>query len=119
MGETKAKIRGLLLDLLAQECEIVTIGQYLQPTQSHYPVSRFVEPDEFKEWEEEALKLGFKAVASGPFVRSSFKAEELYEQAVKNDQMTQDLTKSDQIRNDQLLTDWIPACAGTTSFYNA
>jgi lipoic acid synthetase len=89
LGETKAKIRGLLQDLLAQGCEIVTIGQYLQPTQSHHPVSRFVEPDEFKEWEKEALKLGFKAVASGPFVRSSFKAEALYAQAVKNDQMTQ------------------------------
>jgi lipoyl synthase len=88
LGETKARIRGLLLDLLAQGCEMVTIGQYLQPTRSHHPVRRFVEPNEFKEWEEEALKLGFKAVASGPFVRSSFKAEELYAQAVKNDQMT-------------------------------
>lgn len=82
LGETKAEIKGLLLDLLGQGCEIVTIGQYLQPTQTHYPVRRFVEPGEFQEWEWEAKKLGFKAVASGPFVRSSFKAEELYEQAV-------------------------------------
>ncbi len=84
LGETKAEIRDLLLDLLDQGCEIVTIGQYLQPTSSHHPVKRFAHPDEFKEWEGEVLKLGFKAAASGPFVRSSFKAEELYERAVLN-----------------------------------
>ncbi len=84
LGETKAEIRDLLLDLLEKRCEIVTIGQYLQPTASHHPVKRFAHPEEFKEWEGEALKLGFKAAASGPFVRSSFKAEELYERAVLN-----------------------------------
>ncbi|MBA4393148.1 MAG: hypothetical protein C0407_06320 [Desulfobacca sp.] len=82
LGERKAEIRSLLLDLLKQGCEIVTIGQYLQPTPSHLPVRRYVPPEEFKKWEEEALKLGFTAIASWPFVRSSYKAEELYDQAV-------------------------------------
>lgn len=82
LGETKEEVRVLLLDLLEQGCKIVTIGQYLQPSSAHYPVRRFVRPGEFKQWEEEALTLGFAAVASGPFVRFSFNAQRLYQQAV-------------------------------------
>ena len=82
LGETKEEIRALLLDLLDQGCEIVTIGQYLQPSSAHYPVRRFVRPEEFEQREEKALTLGFAAVASGPFVRSSFEAQKLYRQAV-------------------------------------
>jgi lipoic acid synthetase len=81
LGESRAEIRSLLQDLRGVGCETVTIGQYLQPTPAHHPVSRYVTPDEFKEWEEEALKIGFLAIASGPFVRSSYKAEELYNKA--------------------------------------
>jgi len=81
LGETKVEVRALLLDLLEHGCKMVTIGQYLQPSSAHYPVKRYVTPEEFKQWEEEALTMGFAAVASGPVVRSSFKAQGLYQQA--------------------------------------
>ncbi|MGA3084079.1 MAG: lipoyl synthase [Thermodesulfobacteriota bacterium] len=79
--ETKIEVRALLLDLLEHGCKMVTIGQYLQPSSAHCPVKRYVTPEEFKQWEEEALTMGFAAVASGPFVRSSFNAQGLYQQA--------------------------------------
>jgi lipoic acid synthetase len=57
-------------------CDLLTMGQYLRPTRRHHPVIRFYHPDEFKEFEEEGLSLGFKHVAAGPLVRSSYHAEE-------------------------------------------
>jgi len=81
LGETKVEVRALLLDLLEHGCKMVTIGQYLQPSSAHYPVKRYVTPEEFKQWEEEGLTMGFAAVASAPFVRSSFNAQGLYQQA--------------------------------------
>ncbi len=82
LGETEEEIKVLLIDLIRHGCEIVTIGQYLQPSPAHCPVRRYMPPEEFMAWEKEALAMGFKAVASGPFVRSSFKAEVLYRQAL-------------------------------------
>ena len=82
LGETPTEIRSLLQDLLEVGCRMVTIGQYLQPSPAHRPVSRYATPEEFKQWEEEALQIGFSAVASGPFVRSSYKAVELFEKAL-------------------------------------
>ncbi len=81
LGKTKVEIRAFLLDLLEHGCKRITIGQYLQPSSAHYPVKRYVTPEEFRQWEEEALTMGFAAVASGPFVRSSFNAQGLHQQA--------------------------------------
>ncbi len=83
LGETGEEIYTALQDLLAHGVQILTIGQYLQPTAKHLTVKRFVHPDEFKFWEETAKKLGFLGVASGPLVRSSFKASHLFPQDVK------------------------------------
>jgi lipoic acid synthetase len=81
LGETREETRRVLEDLRDQGCAILTIGQYLQPSPEHHPVVRYVTPDEFAGWEKEACQLGFKAVACGPFVRSSFEAEGLYAKA--------------------------------------
>lgn len=78
LGEEWDEVIEALRDLLDSGCEIVTIGQYLQPRSGQQiPVARYWTPDEFREIEEKAKSMGFKAVASGPFVRSSYFAEEL------------------------------------------
>ena len=82
LGESSEEIRNALQDLLDAGCSILTLGQYLQPTKEHLPVERYVNPEEFDNWRETALEMGFSGVASGPFVRSSYRAKELY-QAVK------------------------------------
>ncbi len=80
LGETREEIRRVLGDLRAAECDILTVGQYLAPSEAHYPVERFVPPEEFAEIEGEAREMGFRAVAAGPFVRSSYRADEVFEQ---------------------------------------
>ena len=75
LGETTEEVIQTLHDLKEHGCDGVTIGQYLQPSQHHYPVMRYVSPEEFKEIEMLAYDIGFKQVASGPFVRSSYHAE--------------------------------------------
>ena len=76
MGETVDEIREVMRDLRAVGCDILTIGQYLQPTKAHLPVVRFYEPAEFASLKEEGLALGFSHVESGPLVRSSYHAEQ-------------------------------------------
>lgn len=76
MGETMDEIREVMRDLRAVGCDILTIGQYLQPTKAHLPVVRFYEPAEFASLKEEGLALGFSHVESGPLVRSSYHAEQ-------------------------------------------
>lgn len=78
LGEEAAEIEECLRDMRNVGVEIVTIGQYLQPSNKHLTIKRFVHPDEFKHWEKVALALGFKGVASGPLVRSSYKAAHLF-----------------------------------------
>jgi lipoic acid synthetase len=78
LGETDTEIRGVLEDLRRAEVEIVTIGQYLRPTRAHAPVARYAPPEEFERWGHEGRALGFAAVYSGVFVRSSFNAEEVF-----------------------------------------
>jgi lipoic acid synthetase len=78
LGETADETRACLADLRAAGCDIVTIGQYLAPSPAHQPVARFVEPGEFAAWEAQARALGFAAVASGSFVRSSYHAESVF-----------------------------------------
>lgn len=79
LGEKSDELKQTLQDLLEVDCDILTLGQYLQPRAENLPVDRFVEPEEFEKWRETALAMGFKAVASGPFVRSSYNAKGLYE----------------------------------------
>ena len=78
LGESSEEIRDVLHDLLDAGCYLLTLGQYLQPSYKHLPVQRFVAPKEFDWWKDEALKMGFHGVASGPFVRSSYNADKLY-----------------------------------------
>jgi lipoic acid synthetase len=79
LGEHSAEIRSTLKDLLDAGCRILTIGQYLQPSKAHLPIKRFIAPAEFENWKSTALEMGFCEVASGPFVRSSYHAKELYQ----------------------------------------
>ncbi len=75
LGETEDEIYETLDDLARVKCDVVTMGQYLQPTPKHLPVARFVHPDDFKKYKEYALNKGFRFVESGPLVRSSYHAE--------------------------------------------
>lgn len=77
MGEREEEIQSTLEDLLVSGCQLLTLGQYLQPTDRHHPIGRFVPPEEFDDWAERARTMGFLGVASGPFVRSSYRAGEL------------------------------------------
>ncbi|OGU55055.1 MAG: lipoyl synthase [Ignavibacteria bacterium RBG_13_36_8] len=74
IGERPEEVLELMSDLRKHECDILTIGQYLQPTKQHLPVDRYVTLDEFKMYKEEGLKMDFKAVESSPLVRSSYHA---------------------------------------------
>lgn len=76
MGETLDEAREVMRDLRAVDCDIITIGQYLQPTRDHLPVARFYDPSEFALLKEEGLAMGFSHVESGPLVRSSYHAEQ-------------------------------------------
>lgn len=76
IGETNDEIFSLMQDVLNAGCDILTIGQYLQPTKLHLPVDRFVTPEEFSLFKVEGLKMGFKIVESSPLVRSSYHADE-------------------------------------------
>jgi lipoic acid synthetase len=78
LGETRVELVETLEDLRRVECDLLTVGQYLRPSPQHLPVERFVPPEEFDEIGALARGLGFKAVASGPFVRSSYFAETLF-----------------------------------------
>jgi len=83
LGENPEEITITLWDLFSVGCDIVTMGQYLQPTKANIPVTRYVTPEEFDFWKETALKMGFLAVASGPLVRSSYRAGELLDRTLK------------------------------------
>ncbi len=74
-GETNEEIIEVMHDMRAHNIDMITIGQYLQPSRDHLPVDRFVTPEEFKEFETIAKELGFSHVASGPLVRSSYHAD--------------------------------------------
>jgi lipoic acid synthetase len=81
LGESPDELQGAWADLHRTGCDILTLGQYLQPSPAHLPVIRFVPPEEFAELEQQARSAGFAAVAAGPFVRSSYRAEKLYRRA--------------------------------------
>jgi lipoyl synthase len=75
IGETKEEVVELMKDLVDAGCDILTIGQYLQPTKTHLPVHRYVTPEEFVFYKVEGMKMGFKAIESAPLVRSSYHAD--------------------------------------------
>jgi len=77
LGEREDELVAVFGDLAEAGCQMLTIGQYLPPSPAHHRVVEFVEPERFRLLKEHALRMGFKAVASGPFVRSSYKAEEM------------------------------------------
>jgi lipoyl synthase len=81
LGESDAELLTALDDLRAADVDLVTFGQYLSPGPSHRPVARYVPPEEFAAWKQRALERGFAAVESGPLVRSSYHAEELFDRA--------------------------------------
>lgn len=83
LGETADELREAMADLIDHGCDILTLGQYLQPSREHLPVERFVTPEEFDEFKREAKLRGFKGVASSPTVRSSFEAGILYREAIQ------------------------------------
>jgi lipoic acid synthetase len=83
LGETKEEVVSAMADLAAQGTDILTLGQYLQPTREHLPIVRYVHPDEFAEYKRIGERLGFKHVESGPLVRSSYHAFEQSESAIR------------------------------------
>jgi lipoic acid synthetase len=83
LGETREEISQALRDLHSAGCDLITITQYLRPTQTHHPVERWVKPEEFVELAQEAEEIGFLGVMSGPLVRSSYRAGRLYKQAME------------------------------------
>ena len=78
LGETEEEVRQIIADVYRTSCRMLTIGQYLQPTPHHLPVVDFIPPEKFKRWRRFALDVGFEKVASGPFVRSSYHAGEMF-----------------------------------------
>jgi lipoic acid synthetase len=81
LGETREEVVEVMKELREARCDLLTLGQYLPPSEQHYPLSRFVTPEEFSELAATGRELGFAEVASAPLVRSSFKAAELYAKA--------------------------------------
>jgi len=81
-GETHDEIRATLKDLRAIDVDVVTFGQYLRPSKKHMKVAKYVPPEEFEMWQHECEEMGFLYVASGPLVRSSYKAGEFFLQNV-------------------------------------
>ena len=75
LGETEEEVLQLMDDALATGCSVLTIGQYMQPSRKHAPVTAYIHPDKFREYKKIGLEKGFRIVESGPFVRSSYRAE--------------------------------------------
>jgi lipoic acid synthetase len=80
LGEQEDEIKACMDDLRAHQIDVLTLGQYLQPTKHHLPVERFVSPEEFEQYRQWGLDRGFLEVVSGVFVRSSYRAERVLEQ---------------------------------------
>ena len=85
LGEFPEEVEKTLRNLLDAKCNILTLGQYLQPTREHLKVKRFIPPEEFDDWKKAALKMGFSEVASGPLVRSSYRAKDLYQSLINTE----------------------------------
>ncbi|MCE5251709.1 lipoyl synthase [bacterium] len=84
LGETALEVRRVLADLVRADCSLLTLGQYLQPDEKLLPVQRFIPPREFDRWRNIALRMGFREAVCGPFVRSSYHAEEQFESVYRD-----------------------------------
>lgn len=80
LGEAEEEIINTMEDLKEADCDILTIGQYLRPSKENHPIARFVTPEEFALLEKQGMDMGFRHVSAGPFVRSSYMAEEIYKE---------------------------------------
>lgn len=89
LGEKEAEIRKALKDLASIGLNVLTLGQYLQPSKEYAPIDRWVTPEEFDNWKEEAHKLGIEVVESGPLVRSSYHADEQSDRYSKQTNLSQ------------------------------
>lgn len=85
LGETEEEVRMVMADLIRAGCDILTIGQYLRPSPDHHPVAEYVRPEIFEEYKRVGLEMGFRDVASGPFIRSSYRAIDSYIKVVGTD----------------------------------
>jgi lipoyl synthase len=83
LGESEQEVHELLRDILAANVDVATVGQYLQPTRRNLPVAEFVRPEQFDAYRDYGLAIGFKMVFSGPFVRSSYMADDVSEEAAR------------------------------------
>lgn len=79
LGETREEVLSVMQDLRKINCDLLTVGQYLKPGNSHLPVKEYIDPDTYAYYRREGRKMGFKQVAAGPYVRSSYRAEDVYE----------------------------------------
>ena len=95
LGETRDEVLKAFEDLRQVDCDFLCVGQYLSPTKHHHPVMEYVHPDEFARYKQAALQMGFKFVASGPFVRSSYHADE----AMKLSKHAKELSKETILRS--------------------
>jgi lipoic acid synthetase len=86
LGETREEILKVMVDLRSASCDMITIGQYLSPSAVHHPVVEYVKPEIFEKYHRDALRLGFRDAASGPFVRSSYMAEKYYKKPGTRDE---------------------------------
>ena len=82
LGESHSEVLSSLKDLRSVGCDGITFGQYLRPQKRHWPVERFIPPEEFRGWKKKAEDMGFISCASGPMVRSSYRAGELFMSAL-------------------------------------
>ena len=103
-GEEDAEVRQTMRDMLNAGVEIFTLGQYLRPTKRHIPVARMVPPAEYEAWRKEGMSMGFKYVASGPLVRSSYKAGEVFLEAFVKERQ----------KNGDIEGEWRPPIDGAT-----
>ena len=90
LGETRKEVVATFADLIRSGCRILTLGQYLQPSKAHLPVARYVPPEEFEALKTLALDKGFREVAAEPFVRSSYRAKELFQRVQKTGEQPED-----------------------------
>ena len=99
LGEKDAEVRETLKELRAVGCDVVTFGQYLQPQKRHLPVKEYLPPKKFEYWKKTALQMGFLYAAGGPLVRSSYRAGELFMQALIQKQRNSKSYTSEQHKN--------------------
>jgi len=78
LGETTEEVIMVMADLIRAGCDILTIGQYLCPSENHYPVAEYVKPEKFDEYKKIGMEMGFRDIAAGPFIRSSYQAFDSY-----------------------------------------